>query len=60
MVGNQQWGAPVSREKDKNVGHVLQMLRTVIAKFREGGVTSISIDDLEQAVENVEAKHRGR
>lgn len=50
----------MSREKDKNPGHVLQMLRTVIAEFRKGGVTHIPVDDLEQAVENVEAKHRGR
>jgi len=49
----------MSRERDKNPSHVIAMLRTVIAAFRRDGVTHVSVDDLEQAVDQVEAR-RGR
>lgn len=45
----------MSRERDKNPSHVIALLRTVIAAFKHDGVTQVSVDDLEQAVDKVEA-----
>lgn len=45
----------MSRERDKNPSHVIALLRTVIAAFRRDGVTHVSVDDLEHAVDKVEA-----
>lgn len=50
----------MSRERDKNPSHWIAQLRTIIDAFKRDGWTHVSVDDLEQAVDQVEAKRRGR
>jgi thiamine monophosphate synthase len=46
----------VTRERDRNPHHVLQLLRNIVEQCRREGVEVISVDALDEAIRLIEAR----